>query len=233
MTIPKQCQVDANNPQKYCWSIFTGCSKVSEGCENCIQEELFRANGLSFDLTYHPKATTEVIEWRRPGIVTICPSSDFFHEEILSGDLRIYRFVHDTVKKSPEHVFMFLTKRPENMKWVFTELWKNDIPCNVLCGVSVENQKRADERLPVLMEIETPGRFINAAPLLGPIDLNLKPGAIRCVNCFAEYGPRARLFDSDWADDLLNQCKRAGVNFWYGDKGYNFMKAGSVNHYGN
>lgn len=43
---------------------------------------------------------------------------------------------------------------------------------NVSLGVSVEDQPRADERIPELLATPAAVRFISAEPLLGPIDLN-------------------------------------------------------------
>ncbi len=43
---------------------------------------------------------------------------------------------------------------------------------NVWLGVSVENQKAADERIPELLETPAALRFVSCEPLLGPIDLN-------------------------------------------------------------
>ena len=42
---------------------------------------------------------------------------------------------------------------------------------NVMLGVSVEDQARADERIPDLLATPAAKRFISAEPLLGPVDL--------------------------------------------------------------
>lgn len=42
---------------------------------------------------------------------------------------------------------------------------------NVWLGVSAEDQQRADERIPLLLETPAALRFVSAEPLLGPIDL--------------------------------------------------------------
>lgn len=42
---------------------------------------------------------------------------------------------------------------------------------NVWLGVSVEDQRRADERIPILLDTPAAVRWISAEPLLGPVDL--------------------------------------------------------------
>ena len=42
---------------------------------------------------------------------------------------------------------------------------------NVHLGVSVENQRMADERIPVLLDTLAAARFLSCEPLLGPLDL--------------------------------------------------------------
>jgi protein gp37 len=66
---------------------------------------------------------------------------------------------------------------------------------NVWLGVSAEDQKRADERIPLLLQAPAAVRFISAEPLLGPVDLtrfiggsdtavdDLAPEDAHCVRC--------------------------------------------------
>lgn len=48
------------------------------------------------------------------------------------------------------------------VEWPLKNVWK---------GVSVENQRFADERIPMLLQTPAAVRFISAEPLLGPVDL--------------------------------------------------------------
>lgn len=51
--------------------------------------------------------------------------------------------------------------------------WSHDLPLsNVWLGVSVEDQKTADERIPILLETPAAVRWLSCEPLLGPIDLS-------------------------------------------------------------
>jgi protein gp37 len=110
---------------------------------------------------------------------------------------------------------------------------------NVWLGVSCEDQERADERIPQLLETPAAVRFISAEPLLGPISL----GALRLataspydslrgrraependdISCAkldwvivgGESGPNARPMHPDWPRALRDQCSAAGVPFFF------------------
>jgi protein gp37 len=107
---------------------------------------------------------------------------------------------------------------------------------NVWLGVSVEDQARADERIPDLLATPAAVRFISAEPLLGPVDLRnwlrsspssaylsgkvtadmpawtrIGSTALDWVIVGGESGPGARPMQNEWAQSLVDQCKAAGV----------------------
>lgn len=89
---------------------------------------------------------------------------------------------------------------------------------NVHLGVSVEDQKTADERIPLLLRTPAAVRFVSAEPLLGPVDLqhsgpkNMEVyPRIVWVIIGGESGPGARRFRPEWARSTIEQCKAAGV----------------------
>lgn len=115
---------------------------------------------------------------------------------------------------------------------------------NVWLGVSVEDQRRANDRIPDLLAIPAAVRWISAEPLLGAIDLvNITGGTATssrlAVNALTgsiyrpdkgarapgprldwvvaggESGPGARPMHPDWARQLRNQCAGAGVPFFF------------------
>ncbi len=106
-------------------------------------------------------------------------------------------------------------------------------PPNVWMGVSVENQDAAGERIPHLLKCPAAVRFLSCEPLLGPVDLagcmeplgvgyveriptGLEGGSvIDWVIVGGESGPGARPMDLDWARLIRDDCKAAGVPFWY------------------
>ena len=147
------------------------------------------------------------------------------------------KLIHDT----PDLDWLLLTKRPElfdrrlqdainqcermSQLEIRLRLWAHggEPPRNVWIGVSVEDQKRADERIPELLEIPTAVRFLSVEPLLGPIDLGqaaqARPpefgiyshGWWDWVIIGGESGPGARPCNVEWIRDLVRQCKVAEV----------------------
>jgi protein gp37 len=117
-----------------------------------------------------------------------------------------------------------------------------DLPCpqpNIWIGTSVENQEAADKRIPHLLRTPAAVRFLSCEPLLGPLDIEWhfaryqslvsglryrKPGAagdykklpgIDWVICGGESGASARPMHPDWARSLRDQCRDAGVAFFF------------------
>jgi protein gp37 len=111
---------------------------------------------------------------------------------------------------------------------------------NVWLGVSVEDQQRADLRIPALLKTPAAKRFLSCEPLLGPVDLTLVDfdGAtglnvleessfgIDWVIVGGESGARHRPMDLDWARSLRDQCADAGVPFLFKQVGGRTSKAG-------
>jgi len=81
---------------------------------------------------------------------------------------------------------------------------------NVWLGVSIEDQQRADERVPKLLKLPAAVRFLSCEPLLEDVDWRAGRG-ISWVIVGGESGPDARPFDLAWARSILAQCKDAGV----------------------
>lgn len=119
---------------------------------------------------------------------------------------------------------------------------------NVHLGVSVEDQKAADERVPLLLRAPAALRFLSCEPLLGPVDLGLwmdshsvkADGEHRklCVGCLVvagngagldwvilggESGPRARPCRARWIRQLIRQCTEAEVSIFVKQMGARFV----------
>ncbi len=120
--------------------------------------------------------------------------------------------------------FLILTKRPENINRLGPRDWRFGFgwPQNIWLGTSVENQRRADERLPDLMNVPATVRWLSVEPMLEPIDLwRWLPSfamqglpAIQWVVCGGESGPGCWPMHTDWARRLRDQCQTAGVAFY-------------------
>lgn len=95
---------------------------------------------------------------------------------------------------------------------------------NVWLGVSVEDQKTADNRIPFLVGCPALVRWISAEPLISSIDFQAPWSAINpeypkhgihWVVVGGESGPEARPMHPEWARFILQQCQEAGVAFFF------------------
>jgi protein gp37 len=82
---------------------------------------------------------------------------------------------------------------------------------NCWLGVTVENQRWADERIPILLDTPAAVRFLSCEPLLGPLNLREYSGGLDWVIVGGESGPKHRRFDPDWARQIVADCRKAGV----------------------
>jgi protein gp37 len=88
----------------------------------------------------------------------------------------------DLIDQTPWLVWMLLTKRPDNVAAMVP--WGTRWPANVWIGTSVEDQRWADIRIPILLGLPATVRFISCEPLVGPVQLRpewLAPPAITCA----------------------------------------------------
>lgn len=224
------------------WNPVTGCLPVSEGCLHCYARRM--ANRLKgrfgypvydpFRLTFHPERLSEPLQWKKPQRIFVCSMGDLFHEHIEAyWMLRIWSqmCLCGEAPNTAKHQFLILTKRPNKMaKWIFSFFANennNPRPCpsHIWLGVSVENQQTAEERIPILLQIPAAKRFVSIEPMLGPVDLlrmhqsawegKSRRPMIDWIICGGETGPGARPMNPDWARSLRDQCRLAGVLFFF------------------
>jgi protein gp37 len=176
-----------------------------------------RTSGPGFGITMHPSTLTDPLRWRKPGRVFVNSMSDLFHPGV-TDDFIAHAFA--IMALTPQHTYQILTKRHGRMRSLlgsqdFVRLVDDHrehtrpgcgdftwpLP-NVWLGVSVEDQKRADLRIPALINTPAAVRFLSCEPLLGPVDLRLPidhttherdytDGAPwpQCLDCSTEDGP--------------------------------------------
>lgn len=216
------------------WNPTTGCEKVSPGCAHCYIDRTpaFRIPGRRFvkgatDLRLHEDRLDQPLRWKRPRRVFVNSLSDLFHPEVPDDFLNQ---VYEVMEQARQHTFQVLTKRAARMRdylnWRYGPREDGGglrIPSrHIWHGVSVENQRWAEVRIPMLLQARSAVRFISAEPLLGPVDLSaylpvVTIGGVELetwpdwVIVGGESGPGARAFDLAWARDLVRQCSEAGV----------------------
>lgn len=228
------------------------------------------------EVRFNEQWLDQPLRWKRARRIFVCAHGDLFHESV--PDEAIDK-VFAVMALAPHHTFQILTKRAKRMREYFAArqegdpwaeaadyltdllaiedghaivLEPRDMPLpNVWLGVSVEDQTRADERIPDLLATPAAVRFISAEPLLGPVHLGYLgwpsgPAPSRRTGCSAltgaryengeyigsyprldwcivggESGQRARRFHVEWAESLLDQCRAAGTAFFMKQMGTN------------
>ena len=216
------------------WNPVTGCTPISAGCQNCYAKRMFNRRMWGYDFTpgtVHPKRLNQPMHWNKGRRIFVCSMGDLFHEFV---DTRTIYDVLEIAETCPQHTFILLTKRPERMadveaEWIEDSIandgdtprtWFDSMP-NLWCGATTENQDLYDERFNHLQKQLVSVRYISAEPLLSHIDL----GPVRFADdyrpyldwviCGAETGPGKRHMELDWARSLRDQCKDAGVPFFF------------------
>jgi protein gp37 len=226
------------------WNPVTGCTKVSEGCDNCYAETFAeRWRGLpghpfeqGFDVRLWPERLTLPLRWRKPRRVFLNSMSDLWHEAV---DTNLIARVFAVIAVADKHTFQVLTKRPGRMHSLLTDdgFWaqvreaaaehgpspqateaiEGRFLPNLWLGVSVETQKWAPVRLGKLTATSVAAvRFASCEPLLGELDIRPWLGdGLDWVIVGGESGPRARPMHPAWARSLRDQCAAADVRFFF------------------
>lgn len=160
-----------------------GCTKVSEGCNNCYAEAMDKRLGGGHWGKGSPRREFGARHWdeprrwddaaRKAGVrrrVFCASMADVFDAEVPDSWRDVLWLL---IEKTPHLDWLMLTKRPQNHEMVPTA-WQTGTrrPANVWLGVTAENQARANERIPTLLRAPWPAvRFVSYEPALGPIDL--------------------------------------------------------------
>ena len=201
-----------------------------------------------------PGRLEQPLHWQKPRRVFVDSMSDLFHEDV-PDDFIDRVFAVMALSMTLGHQFQILTKRAERMRrYVGAADVAERVACemptfgrpsvrpervprhlqprwplpNVWLGVSVEDQQRADDRIPLLLATPAAVRFVSAEPLLGPLELHpawLSSDA-PCAVCSeiecshvplhwiivgGESGPGARPCEVGWLRSIVAQCTAAGV----------------------
>lgn len=134
-------------------------------------------------VNFVPEALEIPIKTRKPTTWFVNSMSDLLHESVTFEQL--FR-IATVMLQTPQHTYQILTKRPERF-WLWSDVLKtlqdsingameNPISVNPLSnvwlGVTVENQKAADDRIPLLLQTPAAVRFLSCEPLLEKIDLS-------------------------------------------------------------
>lgn len=246
----------SNDPMGEPSRIGWHCEKVSPACEHCYAERqnLVGARGgtrLPYKPGHRANGDTRVyldeqtllapLSWRQPTGVFVCSMTDAFGDWVRDEWLDKMFAV---AALCPQHIFIFLTKRPTRMReyigkrsksltadaiteaagsiaWAFKRglqgcagLAERPLP-NVWLGVTAEDQQRADERREDLRALAAHGWTTLVS--YGPA---LGPvdwtgwEFVSQIIFEGESGPQARPSHPRWARDTRDFCAPRGIAFF-------------------
>lgn len=219
------------------WNPWHGCHKISEGCRHCYVYREDAAFGTpvstneirktaSFNL---PLRRDRRKNWKYPAGTefALCFTSDLLIEEADGWRDEIWKIIrlrHDCS-------FFFFTKRIGRLAACLPDDWGEGYE-NVAIGCTVENQDKADLRMPVFLSLPIRHRLVVVAPMLERINLRkyLDPAMIDEVSVGGESGKYARTTDFEWIIDMHAQCLTANVPFCFHQTGSWLIKDGRRYH---
>ena len=216
-----------------------GCTNVSPGCDHCYAETFAKRTGHEVwgkggaRRFFGDKHWAEPLKWNRQAEAegvrrrVFCASmADVFevHPELPPWRTRLFELIEAT----PYLDWQLLTKRPENVP-TMAAVWMDDWPAHVWIGTTVEDQQRANLRVPRLLRVPAAVRFLSCEPLLGPVSFRWASWVplvgrtwhldglkgISWVIVGGESGPKYRPLDLDNARTIRDQCADAGVAFFF------------------
>ncbi len=218
------------------WNPWHGCVKVSEGCKHCYMYYLDRKRGQDGAHIYKTKSRFRYpLQKDRTGNykiqsgehIRVCMTSDFFLEEADPWRPEAWAMM----RRRSDVVFTLLTKRPQRVERCLPPDW-GDGWDNISFNVTCENQRRADERIPILHALPFKHKGIMCAPFIGPvrIDKYLAQGQIEQVICGGENYDGARPCHFEWVQALRADCVRYDTRFCFIETGSVFVKDGRTYH---
>ena len=206
------------------WNPVTGCSKISPGCKHCYAERMaFRLQAMGnpnyrngFKVTLQEDALDLPLRWKRPQTIFVNSMSDLYHRDV---PLSFIQKVFITMHKADWHRYQILTKRPERLVELDAKLaWAP----HIWQGVTVEHPDYYG-RIDLLRQTGAHVKFLSLEPLLAPMP-KLKLRGIDWVIVGGESGPGARPMAAEWVTEIRDQCRKAGVAFYFKQWGGVFKK---------
>jgi protein gp37 len=201
-------------------------------------------------VSLNESAMDKPLHWKKSRMIFVCSMGDLFHESV---PFEWIDKVIAVITLCPQHTFQILTKRADRMLEYF-KLRQPSVrghnilieqaalskilleghlviipPSNLWLGVTCENQKCADQRIPTLLQIPAAVRFLSLEPLLEDININIhylrdikrqgfsgyydsgwkEPFQWVIIGC--ESGPSRRPCKLEWVRNIVSQCRAANV----------------------
>lgn len=215
------------------WNPWHGCHKLSAGCKNCFVYSGDAKRGVDSSIVTQTKNFDLPIKKKRDGEYKIppgteiaaCFTSDFFLEE--ADEWRAEAWL--MIRERRDLTFLILTKRIDRFYIALPDDWGEGYDHVTIC-CTVENQDRADYRLPLYKKAPIKHKIIICQPLIEQIDLQpYDIGSwVKQVVVGGESGYNARICNLEWVLEIRQLCMDNDVSFWFKQTGAKLMKDGKV-----
>lgn len=222
---------------------WRGCTKVSAGCAHCYAETMSHRNPnvLGEWGADGSRAIAAESYWRGPvkwnreanrlgeRRRVFCASladvfegpetmPEAYHDDITEARRRLFRLIDDT----PMLDWLLLTKRPHNVREFWPDAKRRR---NIWLGATTENQREFDRRHRDLIDCRdlVSVCFLSVEPMLEFVDVRpaLGTSGVSWVIVGGESGSESRPFNPQWARMVLDQCRDAGVAYFFKQTGEN------------
>lgn len=203
-----------------------GCARVSPGCQHCYAETFAKRTGHDVwgkdgeRRMFGEKHWNEPLQWNakaeqagRPTLVFCASMADVFEDRRDLDEPRARLF--ELIDRTPWLRWQLLTKRPERVAELVPARWlelEGGWPSNAWIGTTVEDQQRAEERIPHLLDLPAPVRFLSCEPLLGALDLSRWLGLEWMEALRIPGAPLSRRGEGGWGMDLFEAIRRGQGN---------------------
>lgn len=218
------------------WNPWHSCAKCDGACEEChlfhmdklLDSGKARLYRTMANFTYPLKKNSNGEYRIRSGeMLKTCLSADFFHEKADKWRADAWT----VIRRRSDVVFMIPTKRPERIIECLPDDWGSGWE-NVFINVVCEDQRRANERIGMLLELPFKHKGIMLTPLIGEVSIAgyLKTGQIERVVCAGETFNGARPCNFEWVQKLRDECVTHNVTFCFSDTGTEYVRDGWSYH---
>lgn len=216
------------------WNPWHGCHKLSEGCKNCYIYSGDAKRNVDTSIVTQTKNFNLPVQKKKNGEYKIssgtkvftCFSSDFFVQDADQWREEAWNMIRE---RSDLH-FLMITKRIDRFQVGLPDDWAKGYE-NVTICCTVENQDRADYRLPIYREAPIRHKIIICEPILERIDLKNYIGPwIEQIVTGGESGMDTRICDFSWIIEIRDLCLEHNISFWFRQTGAKFLKDGKLYH---
>lgn len=198
---------------------WTGCTKISPGCDNCYAEGWSKRSGhvkwgnnprkrttdayWKAPLAWQSQAEAFMQEHGRRQRVFCASLADVFDNQV---DPQWRTDLFTLIRATPDLDWQLLTKRPQQISKMLPDDWGSEGYANVWLGFTAEDQVRFDQRKAFMRSIPARVWFISYEPAIGPLRFSLRDPTPSWLIIGGESGPGARPLHPKWVEDVLDDC---------------------------